>query len=279
MRNVTASCLKHNLRLLVSTPRAWAVLILTLLFIQNQFDPIRMLLVDEGRAISFFGLNLYLFNDATVTMMAGLALLLLLLETPITDESQRYIAVRSGRGAWGRGQLIYVFVMVFVYLVIFSLFVLFVIWPWADWSGGWSSALDVLVNEGAYEYYDTMLDYDPWLMRVFTPLGGMGLTLILHYLAFLVVVLIQYCANISGLHRISFLIAAAPLIFDEVIGEFFGEYMIYFSPVTLSRLSMLDYGDEMGRPPIWYAFVVLIALVCVLSAVCMRLSKRKEISL
>ena len=275
----TWACTRQDLRRLISTPRAWAVLILTLLFIENQFAPIRLMLTTEALTLSWPGMTMYLLNDAQFTMMAGLALLMLLFDAPFTDEAQRYIITRAGRGAWGRGQVLYVLLMCVVYVLLLALVLLAFQLPFTDWSSGWSSGLDALVRDGLYEQYDTMLDYDPWLVDVFTPLSGSALMLSLHMLAFFVLALIQYAVNVLGGGRIGFLIASAPLLFDSVIEEFFPVSAYYFSPVTLSRLSTLDYGDEMGRPPIAFAFIVLTVLALALSWLCVRLSKRREILL
>jgi len=279
VRHKVWACCRHDLRRLAGAPRAWAVLILTLLYVENQFAPIRLMLTTESLALSWPGMTVYLFSDAQSTMMAGLGLLLLLFDAPFTDETQRYIISRAGRGAWGRGQVLYVMCVCALYTLAFSLALLLFQAPWTDWSSGWSSGLNALAKERYYEIYNTMIEYDPWLMDVFTPLSGMALELTLRALAFAALALIQYVVNIMGGGRVGFLIAAAPLLFDSVIEEFFGVTAYYFSPVTLSRLPALDYGDEMGRPPIWYAFLVLTLLAAGLAALGVHLSKRREIQL
>lgn len=279
MRRKAWVCCRHDLRRLASTPRAWAVVILTLLFVENQFAPIREMLVTERFTLSWPGMTMYLFGDAQATMMAGLGLLLLLFDAPFTDETQRYIITRTGRGAWGCGQVLYVAFVCVLYVVAFSLALLLFQAPWTDWSPGWSGGLNALAKERLYEVYDTMIEYDPWLMDAYTPLSGMALTLGLHMLAFFVLALVQYVVNVMGGGRVGFLVAAAPLLVDSVIEEFFDTAAYYFSPVTLARLPALDYGDDMGRPPVWYAFLVLALLVTALVALSVRLSKRREILL
>jgi hypothetical protein len=278
MRKSWASC-RHDLRRLASTPRAWAVLVLTILYVENQFAPIRYMLRTEGFTLSFPGMAAYFLSDAQVTMMAGLGLLLLLFDAPYTDETQRYIITRTGRGAWGRGQLLYVAVATVMYLAAFLVMLLAFQWPWTDWSGGWSRGLIALAGEGYYEIYDTMIEYDPWLIEVYAPVQALSLSLALHALAYLVLALVQYAVNVLGGGRVGFLLAAAPLVFDSVIEEFFDVPWYYFSPVTLSRLPMLDYGDQMGRPPLWFAFTVLATLTALLVLLSLRLSKRREILL
>ncbi len=273
------ACCRHDLRRLASTPRAWAVLVLTLLYVENQFAPIRDMLRIEGFTLNWPGMATYFLSDAQITMMAGLGLLMLLFDAPFTDETQRYIIARTGRGAWGRGQLMYVMLASAAYLAVFLLALLLFQSPWTDWSGGWSNGLAALAKEGYYEIYDTMIEYDPWLMDAYAPVQALSLSLSLHALAFLSLALIQYVVNVLGGGRIGFLLAAAPLLFDSVIEEFFDVPWFYFSPVTLSRLPMLDYGDEMGRPPLWFAFAVLTALAAALVYLSLRLSKRREILL
>lgn len=273
------SCCRHDLRRLTGTPRAWAVLILTILFVENQFTPIRQMLVAEGLTLSFPGMALYMLCDAQVTLMLGLGLIMLLFDAPFLDETQRYVIARSGRGSWGLGQVLYVGLSTFMYLMIFLLCLMALQAPWTDWSGGWSGALDELVNYGAYEYYNTMLDYDSWLMQVYTPWGGLALTLLLHLLAFSFLGLLMYAINCLGRQRLGFLPCVGLLLWDALMEEFFMAETHYFSPVTLSRLTALDYGDQMGRPPLWYALAALALLAGLTGAICVRLSCRKELSL
>lgn len=278
MRNACA-CARHNLRRLLTTPRAWAVLILTLLYVENQFAPIRLMLQVEQLTLGWPGMVAYFFSDAQVTAMVGLMGLMLLIDAPLTDETQRYIIARAGRGAWGRGQVLYTVAMSAVYVLIVALALLLFQLPWAEWSSGWSGGLEALVKDGLYEQYDTMLDYDPWVMDAYAPIWAMGLTLALHALAYASLALTQFAVNVRFGTRLGFLIASAPLFFDAVIEEFFGIGVFYGSPVTLSRLTTIDYGDGMGRPPVWYAFVVLAGLTAGLMFLCARLTKRREMLL
>lgn len=273
------SCCRHDLRRLLSTPRAWAVLILTLLFVENQFSPIRQMLVAESLTLSFPGMALYMLCDAQVTLMLGLGLVMLLFDAPFLDETQRYVIARAGRGSWGLGQTLYVGAAALAYLLFFLLCLLALQAPWTDWSGGWSGGLDELVNYGAYEYYNTMLDYDSWLMQAYTPVGGLLLSGLLHFLILAALGLTMFAVNCLGRHRLGFLPCLGLLLWDALIEEFFMAPVYYFSPVTLCRLTALDYGDGMGRPPVWYALVVLALLAAALGALCVTLSRRKELSL
>ncbi len=271
------ACCQHDMRRLAATPRAWAVLVLTLLYVEGQFAPVRLMLTTESLALSWPGMTAYLLGDAQATMMAGLGLLMLLFDAPFADETQRSIITRTGRGAWGRGQVLYIACACALYTLAFSLALLIFQLPWTDWSFGWSGGLDALGNQRYYEIYDTMINYDPWLMTTYTPVAAMALTLGLHAMAFAVLALLQFAVNILTGGRLGFVFAAAPLLLDAVMEEFFDVPVYYFSPVTLSRLPALDYGDGMGRPPVWYALLVLTALAAALAALGVYLSKRKEI--
>ncbi|MEF9972801.1 MAG: hypothetical protein RSC06_03265 [Clostridia bacterium] len=277
MLHSALACCRHSLRRVATMPRAWAVVLLMFLYLESQFSPIRQMLVEHNLLMSLPGLAMYLLSDANVSVMLGLGLLMLLFDAPFTDETQRYIVARAGRGAWALGQVWYVLVMVLVYLLAFLLLLLALSFRWLDWSGGWSSGLEALVRGGAYEWYNTMLDYDAWLMNFYTPLGGMSLALGLHALGFSLLALIQYAVNASGFARLGFFVAGAPLLFDGLIEEFFYENAYYFSPMTLTRLTTLDYGDQMGRPPVWYALTVLFLACAALALACVYVSRKREI--
>ncbi len=276
MRSLT--CCLHNLRRLMSTPRAWVALIVCVLFFRNEFMPIRLLLQDERMTISWAGLLMYLFNDPAVTMITAMMLLMLVFEAPMVDETQRYIISRTGRASWARGQIGYLLAATFLFMLFQMLVVLMLVLPWADWTG-WGTGLKALVEDGMYEVYDTMLNYDVWLMRAFTPFSGALLSMTLHYLAYACLALLLCAVNALARNRLGFLVAAAPVMLDYVADEYFSGNILYALPVTLSRLSQLDYGDEMGRPPVWYAYAFLGLLLTILLVVCYRLLRKREIYL
>lgn len=271
-------CVKHNLRRLIATPRAWVALVLGALILENQFAPIRAMLVAENLGISWPGLLTYLFNDPVVTMLTALMLLMLLFDVPMVDETQRYIISRTGRGAWARGQVIYVLLATLIFIVCLMGIVLLLCLPWIEW-GGWSSGLKGLVEDGLYETYDTMLNYDPWIMQSYTPLGGAVNTMLLHYMGYSLLALILTAANACFRTRLGFLVAAIPVMLDQVADEFFGPRLLYALPLTLTRLSSLDYGDEMGRPSLLYAYLLLELLLALGAILTIRLLKKREIQL
>lgn len=273
------ACVATNLRRLVSTPRVYAVLILSALFVENQFAPIRQMLVAENLRIGFSGMLLYFLNDVNFTMIMGLGLLMLVFDTPSNDPTLRYVVARTGKRAFERAQVLYLLQVTFFYLLAIALIFLCIAFPWLDFSGAWGEGLLAFARDGAYETYNSMLNYDPWLLTAYTPASGLALVAALHFLAYASLSLLAYCVNLCTGTHLGFCLAALPLAFDGVVEEFFYENMYYYSPVTLCRLSALDYGDDMGRPALWYAFLLLTVLCLLFAAVSGKLSRKKEIRL
>lgn len=270
------ACCRHSLRTLTSSPRLWALLILGLLCFDRYLAPITALAADERLRIGWMGLTVFLLNDSWITAMAALGLLMLLFDIPRTDAAQKYLLMRSGRRAWARGQIYYILCITAVYMAALGLILLAWILPWLDRSMGWSSAIERFVN-GADQVYDSMISYDPWLLRTYSPLGALAVEVLLHYICFVMLGFVMCLFNGTLGSRAGFLIAAVPAMFDVVVNEYFGEAANYFSPVTLTRLSCLDYGDGMLRPTAGYAFIVLTLLAVFFGWLCLRIYGRKEI--
>ncbi len=279
MRRGALVCCLHDVRRLLATPRAWAVGILLLLLLDNTMQPIRYMLVIESQKVSWPGMLMYLLNDSQTSLMSGLLLLMLLFDVPMTDETQKYIIVRTGRAAWARGHVLYILAAVATFLLMYCAFTLVLLAPYIDWTGGWGSGLIAFAEGGMYEVYDSMLNYDPWLMRVYTALGGGLMAVGLKFLGLTMLALILCAANVGFKTRLGFLVAAVPLVIDSVADEYFSIWMYYLTPMSLTRPSFLDYGDEMGRPPVWYGVMVLMVLCCALAALVVRLCRRREIRL
>ena len=175
-------CLRGNLRRLCATPRAWAVVILLFLLLENQLAPVRALMIGENATVSLFGMLVYLLTDPVVTMISSMLLLMLLFDVPMTDETQRYIISRTGRASWAKGQTLYIVVACLCYLALMMLFTAVLLRPHLDWSGAWGSGLILFAQERMYEVYDSMLTYDPWLMNVYSPASASLLSLALRFL-------------------------------------------------------------------------------------------------
>lgn len=277
MRNKMLACLRYNLKKLLSSPVTYLVIVLTVLFVDREILPVRNYLRDSGELVSWPGLLTYLLDYAPLTLLLGLAMIALLSHLPMTDEAQVYIMARSGRKSWARAQVGMVFVVAVAYMVLVALTVLLWISPYVDWSGGWSDGILAFVEGGAYETYDSLLSYDPWVMRTYAPWAAALMELALHALAYGFVALLVYVGNVLFGRRGGVLLGVLPLAADALMASFYAGLPNYFSPVTLSRATMLDYGDGAGYPPVWYAFVVLMALCALLAYLSVRLSMKKEL--
>ena len=277
MRNKMLACLRYNLKKLLSSPVTYLVIVLTVLFVDREIMPIRNYLRDSGDLISWPGLLTYLLDYAPLTLLMGLAVIALLSRLPMTDEAQVYIMARSGRKSWARAQVALIFVVAVAYMVLVALTVLLWISPYVDWSGGWSDGILAFVEGGAYETYDSLLSYDPWVMRTYAPWAAALMELALHALAYGFVALLVYVGNVLFGRRGGVLLGVLPLAADALMASFYAGLPNYFSPVTLSRATMLDYGDGAGYPPVWYAFVALMALCALFAYLSVRLSMKKEL--
>lgn len=277
MRNKMLACLRYNLKKLLSSPVTYLVIVLTVLFVDREILPVRNYLRDSGDLVSWPGLLTYLLDYAPLTLLLGLSMIALLSHLPMTDEAQVYIMTRSGRKSWARAQVGLIFVVAVAYMALVALTVLLWISPYVDWSGGWSDGILAFVEGGAYETYDSLLSYDPWVMRTYAPWAAALMELALHALAYGFVALLAYVGNVLFGRRGGVLLGVLPLAADALMASFYAGLPNYFSPVTLSRATMLDYGDGAGYPPVWYAFVVLTALCALLAYLSVRLSMKKEL--
>ena len=199
MRNKLLSCLRYNLKKLLASPVTWLVVVLTILFVDREILPVRNYLRDTGTLVSWPGLLTYLLDYAPLTLLMGLAVIALLSPLPMTDEAQVYIMVRSGRRSWARAQVAMIFVVSVVYMALVALAALLWISPYVDWSGGWSDGILAFVEGGAYETYDSLLSYDPWVMRAYAPWAAALMELALHALAYGFVALLVF-VGLSLIH-------------------------------------------------------------------------------
>lgn len=271
------SVAKANFRRLLSSPQCWVILALSVLYMEYIFEPIRLYLIESGSKIGLFDLMTYFMNDATVSGFMILCTLGLLFNIPCADDLQRYMLIRCGRRAWGRAQLRYCLRVCCLYMLFLTLVVLILILPWLEPTVQWSRGVLAFVDDFVYETYDSFLNYDVWLPRSYTPVAAFSVQFLLHVMC--TYALGALLANINMIidRRIGFAVIAVPMAFDLLLEEYFGEIVNYFSPLTLCRLSGLDYADGMGRPPVWAAFAIFAALSLLFSLIFLRHIKKREL--
>ena len=269
---------KGCLQRLMTSARFWVVLIVTALYIDNLMEPIHLMLKNEQLTISIPGMISYMVNDGPVTSFIALACMALLLDAPCADELQRYLMLRTGRRDWARGQIAYCIGVSAVYMTAFVLIASLYCLPYLEKSLGWSEGIGFM-NEGGFMLYESLLEYDPWLPRAYSALGASVLQWALHILMLALLGLILMNVNLYIDRRAGFAVVAVPVGFDLMVQEYFSETTYYFSPLTLCRLSGLDYGDQMGRPSVVAAFVVLTAAIALLGMLFIRGAKRREVNL
>ena len=278
MRKVCKGCFWR----LIGSARFWAVLIVTALYLDRVISPIRELALARGLTLTFQGFAVYLLNDSTATALMMAACLALLFDLPCTDELQRYLMLRTGRRRWAGGQLLYIACAVTAYLLCALAISALMLLPCLKWGAGWGGMREIVEEIGYDGFGDTvgMLYYDVWLPRSYeSPAAALAAELLAHIPAFTLVASIVMCLNLYLSRRLGYIGAAIPIGLDIMLQEYFGVGVSYVSPLTLCRLSGLDYGDDMGRPPLWYAAVFLIAALALASAVFIRGVRHREVRL
>lgn len=267
------------MRRLIASPRSWAVAIVTALYIDSLMEPLHLMLKTEGLTLSAAGLMSYLLNDSKVTAFIALCCMVLLFDVPCADELQRYLMLRTGRKSWAKGQILYCLGAAALYLMIFTLIAALYTLPYADFSLDWSSGMRFMADEGGFMVYDSFLDYDIWLPRAYSAASAWALQTALHLLMLALLALILMNINLLVDRRIGFAVVTVPLGFDLMVQEYFSESVYIFSPLTLCRLSGLDYGDGMGRPAVFTAVLVMGTAAAVMGALFVRGVKKHEVNL
>lgn len=270
---------RGNFRRLFSTASFWVILALSVLYMEYIFEPIRLYLQDSGSKIGLLDLMTYFMNDSTVSGFMVLCCMGLLFNAPSADDLQRYLLLRCGRKAWAWGQIRYCFRVCLFYMVFLVICVAAWSSPWLEWTGRWSHGILAFVDEFVYETYDSFLNFDVWIPRVYTPLSAFGIQFVLHVMVCFALGMLMANVNMIIDRRFGFAVVAVPIAFDLLLEEYFAQSVKYFSPLSLCRISGLDYGDEMGRPTIVFAIVALTVAGILFSLLMLFYVRRREIRL
>ena len=207
-------------------------------------------------------------------MLAGI--IFLFSEAPFINSSQPYVIIRSRRLAWTIGQVLYIGAMSGIYyIVLFSASILSLLPNLTFATDGWGIVLNTLAQTDAAYQIQLQFGIMPEIIKYYSPFKASVLSLLLDWGVAWFLGLIIFVISLRVQQKIGIVVAGLVLFYDLLVTNMLPLSFYKFSPVSLSRLSILDPSNTSIYPSITYPyifFVVGIISLCLLSIILSRKS-------
>lgn len=207
-------------------------------------------------------------------------LLMIFCDAPFIDANQQFVMVRSGRKAWGIGQMLYIITASFIYALFMALSAIVVNIGHISFGTGWGKTLLLAGRTNILELlgrrYDTV-NVAPMIVKYYTPLQAMILSFLLLWMICIILGLIIYNLNIIFKSNVVGVSAAGLMILATALVD--GNPLeTWFSPVSWCSLNNIDVAQMTSYPTFKYVFGMYIFMLVGLLVIGFFVSKSKNFS-
>lgn len=264
--------MKYNYKKLFNTPRIYILLILQFIYLWYLISPI----VDLSKTVGV-RLTPWLFSHITSYKMSQLFLMLgvivMFADAPFIDDEYKYILIRSGRKKWALGQILYMVTGTMAYFVITFIFTVILTIPNIFISSDWGRLITTFSNSDTSDYFELLISFK--ILIKYNPITATLLSLLLSCLTGIIISLIMFIINIKFKKSIGIIVATSIVFLDRAIFANFPNFKYaYISPVSLSRIDLLDKVSNGMSPTVWHALTFGIVSISILSIILVKAVKK-----
>ncbi len=256
----------YSIRQRATNPRIICLFVLMSMFVWNDFEVIGSLTGTTGIKTNPF-IFPFFSNDPVKQLILLAGIVFLFSDAPFIDKNQPYIIIRSKRISWVLGQILYIVIASAIYFLFLMLVSILVLLPYATFAtNGWGKIIHTLAQTGAGAQINLQFGITQEITTFYFPLEAFCLSFLLSWGTACFLGLILFLVNLK-LNRMLGLIAGGVILFLDLLTiNVLSPVFYHFSPVSLSRLSVLDPMGVSLFPSKIYPFVFFSVSIVVLSA-------------
>ena len=275
MRSVKATlfCVKISVSKLLSNPKTLVILAIMVIFHYYNFAPILTIARYYGISVTPWVFPFYMSHPSMLTVFGGLCILLFS-DAYYLDAYSQFIIARCGRRSYILGQLLYILAASFLFTVCMLLLSLLYILPVMEWSTDWGTLLHTLAQSpevvGEQTGASLSIGIDEALLQMASPITVTSMAFICMWLVTAFLGIVMSFFNVV-VRKMSGVIAAGVFVGLSYFTVYFGpsiigRWLLYISPVSWSRINVLDWYYSGILPSPTYAVVVLTLGIVLLGA-------------
>lgn len=269
----------YSLRQWTSNPRIISLFVLMSIFIWNNFRLIGQIIEITG--IKTNPLIFPFFSNSPLKQLILLAgILFLFSDAPFINKNQTYIIIRSKRITWVLGQILYIVLASAIYFLFLMLVSLLVLLPNATFAtNGWGKIVNTLAQTDLKTQINLQFGISSEITAFYSPFQAFCLSFLLNWGVACFLGLALFLINLKFNQRIGLVTGGIILFFDLLVTNTLPPVFYHLSPVSLSRLSVLDPMGVSMFPNATYPFVFFSVSIVVLSALLVLSIKKMPIEI
>lgn len=229
----------------------------------------------------------FLLNLPVMIVVYGLFSLLLFSDAPFVNGHTPFVMIRSGKSAWIKGQLLYIFAASLALSLFMVVSTLLVLLPVLGWSNDWGTVIRLLANYPSeadkYGIEASGIGFSQAIVNAVPPLGVNLLSILLMWLVSAFTGVLVLAFNVVVKHG-SGAVAVGVLLFTSCFSIFTGPMFVgpktsYLAPYTWVSLTYLTPFDVTGQLSVFYAIGALCVAIIALSIVSVLVFCRRDAEL
>ena len=225
--------------------------------------------------------TVFVFNDIYYTFLStimSLGMVALCADAPFLSQYQMQVLLRTGRKRWLCGQLVYLLILSLTYTAFWAVCPLLCAFGRIEWSNQWGKISTTLSFTDAAFQMRIMLDIPYSIVSRYSPMEALMLCLSLRFLYIYMRGMSIFIGNQKSRTSAGIVIGTQMSLLDYMLTTNGFRSFYLASPLTLTRISMLDPRNIWFDPTPAKAFMVLGGGVLVL-ALYMLLPGRRHIDI
>lgn len=231
---------KYNFRRLWCSPRPYITLFMVYALLNLCFGGAREYLSDSGETVQAFEFFIIAMANRIPQWIMVFGILILLGDAPFLHDGMEVYILRSSRGRWLMGQVVFCALTVLGYLVLIAVMFLFMFCSYISFTNEWSDAiiLSCRIQSGAVLNIVMLIAFPMEIINSGSPYSVLALSFLYTALMLLLCALLCMLCNVRlktgvGCFAVTILLVWRFLL-DNVGGA---EFLHYLSPCSLATVS------------------------------------------
>lgn len=222
----------------------------------------------------------FLSSDPVKQLIMFAGIVFLYSDAPFIDKSQPYVIMRSKRTVWGLGQILHVIMFSAFYFFILMCVSVFVVLPNATFAtDGWGKVVNTLAQTNAASQINLQFGVSDKVISLYSPFKAFVLCFLLNWGMASFLGLLIFALNLNFGKMIGMAISSTVLLLDLLVINSLPHSYLKFSPLSLSRLSVLDPQRISIYPSAAYALCFYVIGIVIFSTCIIASVKRKAIEI
>lgn len=261
----------YQLKRELASKRVIVLFLVIGIFIYSNMEPVSKFCMSVGIKATPLG-SIFMINDFIYQTVFMIGVVFLLSIAPYRGEVYRYIVYRSGTVEWEVGNILYIFMITFIYLVFIVLMSIIGLKGNVIFSADWGKIWGTLARTNAAQQFGVQFDVNEYIIGRYNAMPAIINSFLLEWVCFIWLGLCMYFMNSISKKGLGILIDGLFIFLDAMIYNSWTPQAYRFSPVTLSQLSVytkgnLYYGISLNYAYFFYLitniiWILLIVLCC-----------------